>query len=103
MPGQLQYRSVECWSLRKVIDEGQLTFECNNCWRLSAVDVLDLVERFGATRPLAGFGGRLSAEFVTREVRAHSFGSRVCARTARGYRCRREHRAKIATVESAQI
>jgi hypothetical protein len=44
----LRYRSVEQWSLRQVVEQGQLAFECNNCWRLAAVDTLEMVERFGA-------------------------------------------------------
>jgi hypothetical protein len=31
-----------------VIDRGALLFECRNCWHLSEVDVLKLVECFGA-------------------------------------------------------
>jgi hypothetical protein len=43
----LKDRDVDRWSLRLVIERGALLFECGNCWRLSEVDVLDLVARFG--------------------------------------------------------
>ena len=32
----------------EVIERGNLAFECRNCWHLSQVDVLGLIERFGA-------------------------------------------------------
>jgi hypothetical protein len=36
-------------ALRSIIEQGHsLSFECDNCWRLVAVDVLDLIGRFGA-------------------------------------------------------
>jgi hypothetical protein len=44
----LQERDVDKWTLRLVIERGALAFECRNCWHLSQVDVLGLVERFGA-------------------------------------------------------
>ncbi len=44
----LHERDVDKWTLRLVIERGALAFECRNCWHLSQVDVLGLVERFGA-------------------------------------------------------
>ena len=43
----LNDRDVDKWSLRHVLDQGALAFECRNCWHLAQVDVLDLVARFG--------------------------------------------------------
>ena len=40
--------------LRSIIEQGHgLSFECDNCWRLVAVDVLDLIGRFGADATIA--------------------------------------------------
>ncbi len=40
---------IEEMTLRSIIEQGHgLSFECDNCWRLVAVDVLDLIGRFGA-------------------------------------------------------
>jgi hypothetical protein len=44
----LRERDVDKWTLRVVIERGALAFECRNCWHLARVDVLGLVERFGA-------------------------------------------------------
>jgi hypothetical protein len=40
---------VDEMTLRSIIERGYgLSFECDNCWRLVAVDVLDLIGRLGA-------------------------------------------------------
>src|SRR5215470_5953294 len=40
---------VDEMTLRSIVERGEsLSFECDNCWRLVAVDVLDLIGRFGA-------------------------------------------------------
>ena len=44
----LHERDVDKWTLRLVIERGALAFECRNCWHLAQVDVLGLIERFGA-------------------------------------------------------
>ena len=44
----LNERDVDKWTLRLVIERGALAFECRTCWHLSQIDVLGLVERFGA-------------------------------------------------------
>jgi hypothetical protein len=44
----LNDRDVDKWTLRAVIERGALVFECRNCWHLSQVGVLGLIERFGA-------------------------------------------------------
>ena len=39
---------IDEWSLRTIIERGhRLSFECDYCWRLVAVDVLNLIGRFG--------------------------------------------------------
>jgi hypothetical protein len=65
---------VDSWSLRQVVEQGQLTFECNNCWRLAAVDVLDLVERFGADATV----GRIRRQTICRIC--HTRGARALVR-----------------------
>jgi len=40
---------IDEMTLRSIIERGQsLSFECDKCWRLVAVDLLDLIGRFGA-------------------------------------------------------
>jgi hypothetical protein len=41
-------RHVDQWTFRQVLERGVLVFECRNCWHLSEMDLLKLVERFGA-------------------------------------------------------
>jgi len=45
---------IDEMTLRSIIEQGHgLSFECDNCWRLVAVDVLDLIGRFGADATIA--------------------------------------------------
>jgi hypothetical protein len=44
----LRERDVDKWTLRLVIERGALVFECRQCWHVAEVDVLGLIERFGA-------------------------------------------------------
>ena len=40
---------IDEMTLRSIIEQrNALSFECDNCWRLVAVDILDLIGRLGA-------------------------------------------------------
>jgi hypothetical protein len=41
---------IEEMTLRSIVERGQsLSFECDNCWRLVAVDLFELIARLGAS------------------------------------------------------
>jgi hypothetical protein len=55
-------------SLRSIIEQGYgLSFECDNCWRLVAVDVLDLIGRLGANATI----GEVRRKLVCRRCNKH--------------------------------
>jgi len=63
---------IDEMTLRSIVEQGHgLSFECDNCWRLVAVDALDLIARFGA---VATVGSGIS-RYVTVEQFALSEGS----------------------------
>jgi hypothetical protein len=44
----LRDRDVDKWALRLVVERGARAFECRNCSHVAQVDVLELIEQFGA-------------------------------------------------------
>jgi hypothetical protein len=67
----LRDRDVDKWTLRLVVERGALAFECRNCSHLSQVDVLELIERFGADVIVGGIRQRARCRMCrSRRVRA---------------------------------
>jgi hypothetical protein len=60
---------IDEMTLRSIVEQGHgVSFECDNCWRLVAVDVLDLIGRFGAAKVM-GRGASLCRPIHERQTR----------------------------------
>ena len=69
-------RLVDDLDLRTVVEHGhQLSFECDNCWRLVAVDVLTLIGKFGPDAKV----GEVRRKLVC--TRCHKRRARALVRT----------------------
>jgi hypothetical protein len=60
---------IDEMTLRSIVDKGYgLSFECDNCWQLVAVDLLELIARFGVSATMATYAGSLYADGATSGV-----------------------------------
>ncbi len=67
---------VDEWTLQAIVERGHgLSFECDNCWRLVAVDVLTLVGQFGPAATI----GEVRRKLVCK--RCHKRRARALVRT----------------------
>jgi hypothetical protein len=78
----LNEKDVERWTLRLVVERGELAFECRNCWHLSQVDALALVGRFGPEIQV----GKVRVRMVCRQCGSRQVRSLVRLKVGRGDR-----------------
>ena len=78
----LQEKDVERWTLRLVVERGELAFECQNCFHLSQMDTLELVGRFGPDVQVA----KVRVRMVCRRCGSRQVRSLVRLKVLRGDR-----------------